>query len=190
GQISISASNAFIKLSGLFFHSIGPAWFLHSRFGRRSIYIEYECNVRDAITHCERVQALDHFAVQAARRALINSRRIKKTVCDHAYAALKSRSYRFAHELTAAGLEKKQLGFRRHRGIVRRKLEKLANRFADRCAARFAGNQIRNPRPLKTLSEPLYLRRFSTTFRSFKRDEWQPRHDVDSEIKQLNCRTR
>jgi hypothetical protein len=40
--------------------------------------------------------------------------------------------------LAAAGLKQEQFGLRRHGGVMRRKLQKLANRFADRSAARLA----------------------------------------------------
>ena len=41
----------------------------------------------------------------------------------------------FAHELTAARFEEKQLGLRRHAGTFRRELEQVANLLPDRSPA-------------------------------------------------------
>jgi len=48
-----------------------------------------------------------------------------------------------------AGRKKQQLRLGGHRGVVRSKLQKLANRFADRRAAWFAGQDTRNTTSLK-----------------------------------------
>src|SRR5947208_16912032 len=70
-----------------------------------------------------------------------------------------------------------------------RKLKQCANCFTDRCPTWLARNKKRNLQFLQPRREPLYLCGFSAPFRSLKRDEWQPRHDVDCEIKRFACRT-
>src|SRR5438034_4749447 len=59
GQVSISPTNSLMEFGGLLFHPIGPARFLHSRFGRRCIDVEHERNVGNAIVHGESVQPFD-----------------------------------------------------------------------------------------------------------------------------------
>src|SRR5213596_603819 len=133
-QVAISSPNALIKLSRLLFHSIRRArLLLHSRFRCGGVDIEDESDIRDAIADHKCIQALDHFAIQASRRTLINSCGIEETICDHAKPSLESRLDRLTHELALARFEEEQLGFRRHRGIVRRKLKQFANCFTDRC---------------------------------------------------------
>ena len=46
----------------------------------------------------------------------------------------------FAHELSPTRFEKEQFRFRSHPGALWRKLQKLADRFADRRSARFTGD--------------------------------------------------
>src|SRR5213075_1685425 len=94
------------------------------------------------------------------------------------------------HELAATRLKEKQLRFRGHTRIVRSKLQKFTNGFADRRAARFAGDQMWHPGTLQSRGQSLHLRRFSTALCSFKRDEWQPGHDVDCETSICDCRIR
>ena len=177
-ELAISSPNAFIKFSGLLFHPISFTRFLlHSRLSRPSIDIEHESNVWNAIADGKRIKSLDYFAIQAACRSLINSRRIKKTICNHADAPFERGLDYFAHQLAAAGLKKEQLGLRRHAGIVWSKLQKLADAFADRRPARFTGQQTRNTGPMEARSESLGLCGFSASFRSLERDERQSRHD-------------
>src|SRR5205085_5148470 len=58
--------------------------------------------------------------------------------------------------------------------------QQLANRFADRSAARFARDQKRNAGDIKTVREKLHLRRFSAALGALERDEWQTDHDLTS----------
>src|SRR5439155_7432462 len=97
---------------------------------------------------------------------------------------------RFAHELAAARFKKQQLGLRHHAGALRCKLQKLANRFTDGGAARFARHQKWNTGSLETGGESLHLCGFAAPFRSFERDEWDARHQSDSETKRCSCRMR
>src|SRR5207247_9997932 len=108
------------------------------RFGQRRIVIEDESNVRDAIGDRKAIQAFAHFAIQVSRLALINSCGIKETICNHARAAFNRRLYCLAYELTTTGLKEKQLGFGGHAGIMRSKLQKLANRFTNKPTDRLA----------------------------------------------------
>jgi hypothetical protein len=60
---------------------------------------------------------------------------------------------------------------------VRRKLQKLADAFADRRAAGFMGQHAWNTGLMEARSESLGLCGFSASFRSLERDEGQSRHD-------------
>jgi hypothetical protein len=171
-QVAISFPNTLIKFSGLLFHAIGFApRALHSRLRRESVDIQHESNVRNAFADGKCVEVLDYLAIQLPCRALINSRRIEKPVGDHAHAAVERGLDYLTHQLTAAGFEKKKLSLRRHVGIMRRKLQKLANAFPDRGATWFAGQHTRNTGALKTCSESLSLCGFSASLRSLERDE-------------------
>src|SRR5262249_18785719 len=122
-ELVISFANAFVKLGGLLFHPISfTPRVLHSRLRSRGIDVEHESDVREAIAYRERVQALDHLAIQFACRSLIDCRGIQESVGDHACAAFERRPDYLAHELAAAGRKKQQFGLGRHRGIVRSKL--------------------------------------------------------------------
>src|SRR6476659_10109893 len=59
---------------------------------------------------------------------------------------------------------------------MRSKLQKVANTFANRCAAGFPREDMRDAASLKTRHQPLGLCGLSASFRSFKRDERQSRH--------------
>ena len=59
-----------------------------------------------------------------------------------------------------------------------RKLQKLADRLANRRTARLSRQEKLNSHFLKPDRESLDLRRFSASLRAFKRNEWQSRHDV------------
>ena len=83
---------------------------LHSRLSSRSIEIEHESDVRDAIAYGERIQALDHLAIQFACSSLIHSRGIRETICDHTHATFERGLDYLAHELAATSLKQKQLG--------------------------------------------------------------------------------
>ena len=85
---------------------------VHSRLSSRSIDIEHESDVRDAIAYGERIQALDHLAIQFACRSLIHSRGIRETICDHAHATFERGLDYLAHELAATSLKQKQLSSR------------------------------------------------------------------------------
>src|SRR5437867_2100952 len=106
-ELAISFANALIKFGGLLFHPISFARLLpHSCLRRRSIDIEHESNIGDAIADGERIQALDHLSIQFACCSLIDRRGIEKSIGDHAHAAFKRRLNYLAHELAAAGLKK------------------------------------------------------------------------------------
>src|SRR5438093_12965548 len=72
---------------------------------------------------------------------------------------------------------------------MRQKLKKLANGFADRGAARLACHQKGDATSFQMRGKSLHLGRFPASLRPFKRDEWQPRHYIDCEIKRDACRT-
>ena len=172
-------------------HSIGPARPFHPGARRFKIDIEQEGDVGNTIANCKSVQLVNDFLVQLAGDALINSRGIKKTIGDDAFAPFQRRLDDFADELSAARFEKEQLGFGSHRRTLRRELQKFTNGFPDRRSARFARDKKRNSRDIETVGEELDLRRFSATFRAFKCDKRQTRHyDVDLQTKIDNCRTR
>src|SRR5262249_9054945 len=151
---------------------------LHPCRRRRSIYVEHKSNLWDAIADGELIEAVDHPSIQFACSSLINSRGIEESIGDHAHATFERRLDYLAHELAATSLKKEQLGLGRHAGVVRGKLQKLAYRLADRGAARFASQDVRNTASLKARREPFSLRGFSASSRSFERDERHPRHDV------------
>jgi len=91
-----------------------------------------------------------------------------------------------SHPTGCGWLQEKQLGFRRHAGVVRSKLAEAREIvFADRLSPNLGSRVTRcsHSRAREPLSQLLRLRRFSTPFLSLKRDEWQPRHDVDCEMK-------
>jgi len=113
-KLAVCFANTLIKLSGLLFHPVDPARLLHSRLRSYSIDIQHESDFRHAIADRKHIQALDHFAIQFSRRALINSRGIKETICDHTYAAFEGGVDDLAYQLAAAGLKEKELGFRSH----------------------------------------------------------------------------
>lgn len=73
---------------------------------------------------------------------------------------------------------------------MRRKLQKVANGFADWRAAGFTRDQMWHAGTLQSRGQSLHLRRLSATLGSLKRDEWHPAHHADCETKQRNCRTR
>src|SRR5512132_1618426 len=137
---------------------------LHSRLSSRSIEIEHESDVRDAIAYGERIQALDHLAIQFARSSLIHSRGIRETICNHTHATFERGLDYLAHELTATSLKQKQLGFGRHVRIMRSKLQKIADTFADRRAARFARRDVRYAASLNARRQSVGLCGFSASF--------------------------
>ncbi len=164
-ELAISFANTLIKFGGLLFHPISFAWLtLHSRLSSRSIDIEHESDVRDAIADGERIQALDHLAIQFACRSLINSRGIEETIGNHAHATFERGLDYLAHELAATSLKQKQLGLGRHVRVMRSKLQKVADTFADRRAAGFARQDIRNAASLKTRRESVGLCGLSASF--------------------------
>mgnify|MGYP003693917707 CR=1 FL=1 len=164
-ELAISFANTLIKFSRLLFHPIRFAWLtLHSRLSSRSIDIEHESDVRYAIADDERIHALDHLAIQFACRSLIHSRRIREPICDHAHAAFERGLDYLAHELAATSLKQKQLGLGCHVRVMRSKLQKVADTFADRRAAGFARQDIRDAASLKTRRQPVGLCGLSASF--------------------------
>ena len=147
------------------FHPISFAGFkLHSRLSSRSIDVEHESDVRDANADGERIQALDDLAIQFACRSLINSCGIEEPIGNYAYATFERGLDYLAHELAATGLKQKQLGLGCHARIMRRKLQKVADTFADRRAAGFARQEIRNIAFLKMRRKSVGLSRLSASF--------------------------
>ena len=124
------------------------------------------------------IQLLDDVRIQISRDALVNSRRIKKTVADYPCAALERRFNHFAHQLTATGGKQEQLGFSRHRGVVWRELQKFPDRFADRRASRLSGQQKGHADFLKTRGQAPGLSGFPAPFRAFERDKRRARHQT------------
>src|SRR5205807_7052325 len=106
--------------------------------------------------------------------------RIEETISNDTLTDFQGGFDDFAHKLSPAGLEQKQFAFWSHARTLRRKLQKLANRFADRRTARFTGNQKRNPSRLETLGQHLHLGRFSAPFGTFECDKGQTYHDLTS----------
>ena len=157
-ELAISFADTLIKFGGLLFHPISFAWLtLHSRLSSRSIDIEHESDVRNAIADGERIQSLDHLAIQFACRSLINGCGIEEPIGNHADATFERGLDYLAHQLAATSLKKEQLGLGRHVRIMRSKLQKLADAFADRRAAGFARQEIRNIASLKTRRESVGL---------------------------------
>src|SRR4029077_15678833 len=164
-ELAISFANPFIKFGGLLFHPIRFAWLtLHSQLSRRSIDIEHESDVRDPIADGERIHALDNLAIQFACRTLINGCGIEKSIGNHTHAAFERRLDYLVHELTATSLKQKELCFGRHVRVMRSKLQKVANTFADRRAARFARQGIGNVASLKMRRESVGLCGLSASF--------------------------
>ena len=114
GQLPITFANLFVKLRRLLLHPVRLARFLHSFLSRRSINVEYKGNVRDAIARSERIETIDHRAIQSSRGALVNGRGIKETVGDNADAAFQRRIDYLAHKLAATSLKEEQLSLGRH----------------------------------------------------------------------------
>ena len=84
-----------------------------------------------------------------------------------------------AHELRAAGEEEEQFRVGRHSPALGRVLEQVADRFAERRAARLA----RDERPcgrgrVRRFGEPLDLGRFADGFAAFEGDEYEERRDM------------
>src|SRR6266511_1177847 len=164
-ECAISFANALIKFGWLLFHPISFAWLmLHSRQGSSSIDIEHESEVRDAIANGERIQALDHLAIQFACRALIHNRGIREAICNHTHAAFQRWLDYLAHELAATSLKQKQLGLGRHVRVVWSKLQKVADTFADRRAPGFPREDIRDAATLKARRQSFGLCGLSATF--------------------------
>src|SRR2546423_7622609 len=162
GQFAIRFPNALVKLLRLLLHPISSARFLHSRLRSSRIDIENKSNVWDAIADCKYIQTFDRLTIQFSCRALINGCGIKETIGNHANATFKRWLDNLPHELAATRLKEKQLRFRGHTRIVRSKLQKFTNGFADRRAAGFAGDQMWHPGTLQSRGQSLHLRRFST----------------------------
>ena len=78
------------------------------------------------------VQTADHLMVKATRDALVNSGGIGEAIGKDDRATIERGLDDFPDELAAAGFEKEQLCFRRHRHAFRGKLEEVADFFADR----------------------------------------------------------
>src|SRR5215831_14705278 len=123
---------------------------LHSRLSSGRIDVEHESDVRDAIADGERIQALDDLAIQFPCCSLVNGRGIEEPIGNHAHATCERRLDYLSHELAATSLKKEQFGLRGHIRVMRSKLQKLANSFADRRSARFTCQDIRNAGSLKT----------------------------------------
>src|SRR6266550_6243234 len=164
-ELAISIANALVKVVGLLFHPISLAGFkLHSRLSSRSIDVEHESDVRDANADGERIQALDDLTIQFACRSLINSCGIEEPIGNYAHATFERGLDYLAHELAATGLKQKQLGLGCHVRIMRSKLQKVADTFADRRAAGFARQNVRNVALLKMRRESVGLRGLSASF--------------------------
>src|SRR6266581_4742621 len=164
-EVAISFADTFIKFGGLLLHPISFAWFmLHSRLGSRSIDIEYESDVWDTIADSERIQPLDHLGIQFACRSLINGCGIEEAIGNHAHATFERGLDYLAHQLAATSLKKEQLSLGCHVRVMRSKLQKLADTFADRRAAGFAGQDIRNVASLKMHRESVGLCGLSASF--------------------------
>ena len=164
-ELSIAAADAFIKLGGLLFHSIGFAWLtFHSPLSSRSVDVEHEGDIRDAISDCERVHPLNDFAIQLACRPLIYGCRIEEPIGNHAHATFECGLDYLAHQLAATGLKQKELSLGRHVRVMWSELQKVADTFADRRAAGFAGQKIRNIESLKMRGESVSLGGLSASF--------------------------
>src|SRR4030095_1718689 len=164
-EVAISFADTLIKFGGLLFHSISFAWLtLHSRLGSSSIDIEHESDVRYAIADDERIQALDHLGIQFACRSLINGRGIEEAIGNHAHATFERGLDYLAHQLAATSLKKKELSLGCHVRVMRSKLQKVADTFADRRAAGFARQNVTNVASLKTRREPVCLCGLSAFF--------------------------
>jgi len=171
-ELAISFADTLIKFGGLLFHPVGLAWFtLHSRFSSRSIDIQHERDVRDAIADSERIQALNYLAIQLAGRALIDRCGIEEPIGNHASATFERGLNYLADELAPTSLKQKQLGLWRHAGVMRSKLQKLADAFSNRCAPGFTRQDVRDIASLKMRREFICLRGLSASFRALKRDE-------------------
>src|SRR3954452_2374039 len=94
-----------------------------------------------AIAHRDVVEFGDFLRIELSRRALVNGCRIEKTVRDHTNTALECGENNLIHQLSATRLEEKQFCHWGHPTRMRRKLEKITNRFANGSAAWFPRHQ-------------------------------------------------
>src|SRR4029077_18649361 len=112
----------------------------------------------------ERIHALDHLAIQFACRSLINCCGIEEPIGNHAHATFERGFDYLAHELAATSFKQKQLGLGRHVRVMRSKLQKVANTFADRRAPRFPREDIRDAASLKARRKSVGLCGLSASF--------------------------
>ena len=80
---------------------------------------------------------MNYLAIQFAGRALINRCGIEEPIGNHASATFERGLNYLADELAPTSLKQKQLRLWHHAGIMRRKLQKLADAFSNRCAPGF-----------------------------------------------------
>ena len=193
-KLAICFADLFVEFSRLLFHPVrrrrrsNPSQ--HARSGGASVHIKKKGHIRHAIAHGERIQLLDHASVELSRHALINCRRIKKTIGDDANATLERRPDRFPNELTSARFEEKQFGFGSHARTVRRELQQVLDRFTDGRSTRLTRDKQGNAGPFEPLREESDLRGFSAAFRAFKSNERETRHGSDCEAEADDCRMR
>jgi predicted RNA-binding protein with PUA-like domain len=148
----------------------------HARARRGCIEMKHKRDIGFAIAYREFVQLFDHARIKTTRDALINCGRIKKTIGNDDFALGERGPDHFTDELTAARFEKEQFGFGHHAGAFGRKLQQIADRFANGRAAGLARNEQRNAEVLETLGKPFHLRGFSAALRSFECDKDSARH--------------
>src|SRR6266571_4839325 len=144
-EFAISNANLLVEFQRLPFHPIDwPSWTHPAKHACTSgfrIYIENEGQIGPAVADGEIIKMADHLLVKTARNSLVNGGGIGKAIREYDRPALERGTDRFAYELASARFEEQQLRLGRHRHTLRRKLQKIANRFAYRSAARFPRNQ-------------------------------------------------
>ena len=154
---TIRFTNLLVEFGRLLFHPIRRRRWSnasqHSCPRCRRIHIKKKRHVRHAIADGKRIQLHDHVSIEFSRDALINCRRIKKTIGDDANATFKRRPDCFPNELTSARFEEKQFGFGSHAGTVGRKLQQVLDCLPNGSAARFTRDEQGNTGPLEPFRE-------------------------------------
>jgi hypothetical protein len=191
-KFAVGGTDGFIKVGWFLFHPVDSGGRTNTPHyapaGGFDIDIKEKREIRPALADRERVQAADHFIVQASGNPLVNGGGIGETIGNNHCATVERGLNDFAYELTAASFKEEQLSLRHHGHAFWDKLQEMANPFTDRGSARFARHKEGHVGVRHAGGQQTHLSRFSAALGAFEGNERQARHVIDFQANRAACR--
>ena len=172
GEIEVSEANGLKEVLGFAFDTIGCLLAACKTLECGSaVEIEKESHVRQAGADSESVNLRGDLRRDLSGNALIDGRRVEKSVGDHDAAMSEGGADDFPHKLGAAGGEKEKFCLRNEGHPLGSMLEQMANCLARRRPARFPHKKRIVAESTQGVGQQADLRRFSAALGPFKSEK-------------------